>query len=1248
MIKIITINNQFEAKTDRDIKEVLWQGKPLSAYIPPFANPVVSLNQKIVSDYSIIPADNSEIIISPRQEIPAVAGAFMSFFSSAFVTGAVSGYIAVGLSYVAAGAVIMAGSALLNSVLAPQAPSTNNTQIDQSPTYSWSQAKTLPRNGSVIPVTYGTNQLAGNIIQRRIEYVGDDEYLNLQLALCMGVVDVTDIKINDLPISNYSDVEYFTTSGTDFQDVMPYFGDIETPNNFSVDLADTAVVRTTIGNSLQALRLFINFPQGIYYQNDKGGLDSRDVDFKIEYKSTSSSTWIVFREHFTVKGSQTTPINREARIDGLTPDSYDVRITRLTAVSTNPREQTTSKWNGMGEIVLDDLYYPNVALLGLRIKATGQLSGSVNVLTICSRQQIEVYDETGSAKGLKNLDNPAWAYWDVLTNPIYGYGLPYSQIDFNAISEWADWCDELVDNGLNGQEKRAVFNGVFDFSTDVWTALTKIATVGRASPIIRGTKYSVIVDKSAQMVQLFNMGNMRNLKISYIGQEDLANEVEIQFINKDKNYTNDTITVVVPEWFNTDSQAKKTTIQQMGITNLSQAYRVGRYFLNTNKNLRRTAEFEVGVDALDSEVGDVVGISHNVPAWGQSGRIMSATTNTVNLGEYVDLNPSNSYKITVRHQDNTFETFDIIQSGGEVTTLTIDGNFDTIPSKYDIYSLIETPHTINLFRISSITRKDDLTRKIKAVEYNESIVSDDTTIIPQQSQSEFDIYPEILEIVTAEHLEKRQDGTIIPYIDLKWTIDNNTGANSEYALYLSKDGTNYQKVIEGLTDNRFEYLANNLEENKDYYFKVVAKSLGTVYNPNGLEKKHTFLGLLTPPPEVTNLQIFPLGQSLKLTWDDNKPVDFSNYEILHNGEVIGTVVAQSFLTDVIVTNGLVTFGVRSVDTSGNKSDIVYGTADITLSSVTSVSTSVIDNNVLIRWESVAGTLPIEHFIVSKGADYNTATEIGIRKGSFTTVFETQAGTYTYWITPVDTGGNIGAYKKTVATVSQPPDFILNVVWTTDWSGTKTNIAVKGDVATLPINTTETIDDHFTNWATPNDQVNAGYPLWLTPSAGSASYVEVFDYQTVLGSTTITITDDYSDCTVQISTSLDGSSYADHAVNQRQVFDTNIQYVKITYNFTVPDTELLELHPFMVRLDNKVISDSGNGTALASDSGGTVVTFNKHFVDITAISVTPNSTTAMFPIYDFQDVPNPTSFKVLLYDKDGTRVDGDFSWIAKGY
>ena len=43
---------------------------------------------------------------------------------------------------------------------------------------------------------------------------------------------------------------------------------------------------------------------------------------------------------------------------------------------------------------------------------------------------------------------------------------------------------------------------------------------------------------------------------------------------------------------------------------------------------------------------------------------------------------------------------------------------------------------------------------------------------------------------------------------------------------------------------------------------------------------------------------------------------------------------------------------------------------------------------------------------------------------FTTVFETIAGTYTYWIAAIDSANNTGQPVSITSSVNQPPDNIL--------------------------------------------------------------------------------------------------------------------------------------------------------------------------------------------------------------------------------
>ena len=92
----------------------------------------------------------------------------------------------------------------------------------------------------------------------------------------------------------------------------------------------------------------------------------------------------------------------------------------------------------------------------------------------------------------------------------------------------------------------------------------------------------------------------------------------------------------------------------------------------------------------------------------------------------------------------------------------------------------------------------------------------------------------------------------------------------------------------------------------------------------------------------------------------------------------------------------------------------------------------------------------------------------------------------------------------------------------------------------------------------------------------------------------------------------------------------------------------------LRIDTKILNDTGVGTASSTDSGGTQVNFNVSFVDVQGIAVTPNTINESnivnkkrIAVYDFVDAPNPTGFKVYLFNLSGDRVSGAFTWQARG-
>lgn len=403
------------------------------------------------------------------------------------------------------------------------------------------------------------------------------------------------------------------------------------------------------------------------------------------------------------------------------------------------------------------------------------------------------------------------------------------------------------------------------------------------------------------------------------------------------------------------------------------------------------------------------------------------------------------------------------------------------------------------------------------------------------------------------------------------------------------------------------------------------------------------------------------GEQVILSWQALKgSIDTAFYQVRRGttfatAPVIGTIQGTTYAVKVDWSQTQ-RFWVAAVDVAGNVG--AGDSSDIIVSAPTqpSITSQVVDNNVLLRWNDTTTVLPIVYYELRRGSTWATATVIGTKQGRFTSVFETVAGNFTYWLAGVDSGGNVGTPGAVTATVSQPPDYVLQLNQNSTFSGTKTNVFVEGGNLFITVNTTETWESHFTSrgWTTIQDQINAGFSIYALPSTTTGFYEETIDYGAVLPSSKITATLTSQTVIGSITITprisvrkLITDPWIDYN-NVTEVYVTDFRYIKIRYDFASSGgDDLSVISALNVRLDVKNRNDGGSGTANAGDTGGTVTTFNVPFTDVQSISVTPSGTAPRVAVYDFVDIPNPTSFKVLLFDTSGNRVTGNYSWIAKG-
>lgn len=345
------------------------------------------------------------------------------------------------------------------------------------------------------------------------------------------------------------------------------------------------------------------------------------------------------------------------------------------------------------------------------------------------------------------------------------------------------------------------------------------------------------------------------------------------------------------------------------------------------------------------------------------------------------------------------------------------------------------------------------------------------------------------------------------------------------------------------------------------------------------------------------------------------------------------------------------YTVRTVDILGNTSSgAVVNVTKLVPLPVLDYRSQVIDNTVMLYWTLPERTsLPIDHVLLKKGATWATASSIGEKKGEFTTVLELTSGEFTYWAATVDTDGNESSPVSLTTQVAQPPNFEFFGSFVSTFDGTKSNAFKEFDGIVMPVNTSQTWATHFTSnsWTTPQNQISAGYPLYIQPTVSSGYYEEVFDYGTILASSRVILNYNGVDVsgspttTSDISISTDGVSYTTYS-GVTSIFATNFRYVKIRINTSITgSTALFKLNYLEVRLDIKKIYDSFILNALSTDALGTVANFGKEFIDVNSINITPQGTVPLTVTYDFVDSILTSTYSVVSNICTVTRASHGF-------
>ena len=331
---------------------------------------------------------------NPLAILAGLALAFVAFGVGSFIGGmfgATAGQLATGL-------ILMVGGQLVSNAFMP---SMSQEGTDEQ-SYKWGALQPITAQGAVMPITYGTIRTAGQILSQHIASDEDIQFLYVLTSGGEGPIDSIDnIKINDNPIENYTDVEFHVRKGTNDQELIEGFNNLYDDQYLSYVLStgkdgngneQTGApgdwsTYITDGDGAEGLEIEISFQQGLYAMDDEGQSHETSVTIEVEYAregsggSTSFMRWDIANGG-TIKRRKLKPFTMNYKLEHITPGRYHVRARCIRKDTVNPeRGANLITWTKLSSIVYQPMIHPNKALLGVKIRATEQLSGGMPTIT---------------------------------------------------------------------------------------------------------------------------------------------------------------------------------------------------------------------------------------------------------------------------------------------------------------------------------------------------------------------------------------------------------------------------------------------------------------------------------------------------------------------------------------------------------------------------------------------------------------------------------------------------------------------------------------------------------------------------------------------------------------------------------------------------------------------------------------------------------------------------------------------------
>jgi len=604
------------------------------------------------------------------------------------------------------------------------------------------------------------------------------------VALCEGKIEGfakdprKSVFLNDTPIETDSGGQNFEEGSVELADLrvggnnqkpLNGFDDVEIEQSVNVQVRKSTgqTSATTSRSDLDRVRVRVGVAALYRVDDDSGDVNGSSIEYKIKIKD-SVSEGNIFNSNFTINGKSRGPFEKEHEFALSGTGPWTITVRRESDDSESVTDVSDFYFKAIIGVIGSKFIYPNTAVLGMKFNAES-FSSVPRVAMLVKGKRIRVpinYNPDDADTNFKGAyfgtwdgsfksafsNNPAWVFYDLLTNDRYGCGdfISAADVDKFALYDIGRYCDEAVPDGRGGRERRFTFNGHINNRGEAYEVLNSIAATFRGMLYYHQGTIVPVQDSPGNAVRLFTPSNViqevddaGNLTSPPFTYEGTGRKTRKTVCLVSWNDPNDLYKAKV-EYVEDKSAIEKfghreLEIRAFGCTSQAQAQRIGRWNLVTNLTETETVSFKVSAEGFFILPGEIIEIGDPSKTGGVAAGFIGQNSDksTIFLDRQVTLVSGVAYQLFLLI-NGKMRNSPVTTTAGNRTQLTVNPAFSKKPDIGGMWVLKQDDgvEEVRRYRVVGVQENDDGTVSVLAVSHNSSkydTIDSDTVIQTQRA-----------------------------------------------------------------------------------------------------------------------------------------------------------------------------------------------------------------------------------------------------------------------------------------------------------------------------------------------------------------------------------------------------------------------------------------------------------------------------------------------------------------------------------